>query len=176
MLVCLDPGHGGADPGAVGPTGLREKDVTLTIARHVSNNLDGHEVVLTRTNDEYMSPADKAKYANKMKADLFVSIHCNAATTPTARGMEVFHARGSVAGKRLAQALHDAYMREVAGVHSRGVREANYTVLAKTVMPAALIEVAFISNPEEERMLRDDVVLLRMARGVANGIITFLRG
>lgn len=176
MLVCVDPGHGGKDPGAIGPTGLQEKGVTLTLAEYVASKLRGRcDVILTRTSDVYMSPVGKAQYANRAKADLFVSIHCNAANTPAARGMEVFHARGSTSGKRLAHAIHDAYIREVIGIRSRGVHEAGYTVLTKTVMPAALIEVAFISNPDEENMLRDDIILLRMARGIANGITDYVQ-
>lgn len=91
--VVLDPGHGGSDPGALGPTGLSEASVTLDVARRVADRLAtryGVQVVLTRDRDVYVTLEDRAAYANVTSADMFVSLHCNAAPNPDARGVSTF--------------------------------------------------------------------------------------
>src|SRR5690606_1917179 len=90
--VVIDPGHGGNDPGALGPTGLREKDVTLAIAHKVAPILAriGIEVALTRDDDRYVTLEERTARANAYGADLFVSIHCNAAENKTRRGIESY--------------------------------------------------------------------------------------
>ena len=93
MVVAIDPGHGGEDPGAVGPTGLREKDVVLQVAlqlRERLNALPGMRAMLTRDADFFVPLQDRVKKARRVQADLFVSIHADAFLTPTARGASVF--------------------------------------------------------------------------------------
>jgi len=90
--IVLDPGHGGRDPGAVGPKGLREKDVVLALAKRVKPSLEarGYEVLMTRNSDVYVKLEDRARFANSNKADLFVSIHTNASKNRKVRGIETY--------------------------------------------------------------------------------------
>lgn len=90
--IVLDPGHGGKDPGAVGPKGLREKDVVLALARRIKPQLEarGYEVLMTRDQDVFVELADRARFANENRADLFVSIHTNASKNRSVRGVETY--------------------------------------------------------------------------------------
>ncbi|MCL2626885.1 MAG: N-acetylmuramoyl-L-alanine amidase [Cystobacterineae bacterium] len=90
--IVIDAGHGGHDSGAVGPSGLFEKDVTLDIALKLSKKLkaSGYEVFLTRTDDRYVALEDRTRYANKVKGDVFISIHSNASPNKKARGVETY--------------------------------------------------------------------------------------
>ena len=92
-LIVIDPGHGGKDPGAIGPSGIREKDITLVIAKDLKNELEnrGYKIILTRDSDIFISLADRSKLANKLKADLFVSIHCNASKKKEPHGTQGFY-------------------------------------------------------------------------------------
>ncbi len=106
--VAIDPGHGGTDPGAIGPAGVKEKDVTLAIARKVAPVLarDGTQVVLTRDEDRFVSLEERTARANAFNADLFLSIHCNAAENHAKRGVETYvldTARDEMAGRIAAR-------------------------------------------------------------------------
>jgi len=171
MIVALDPGHGGHDPGAIGPTGLQEKNVNLTLAKLVASRVSPHSAILTRDGDVYLSLLARAQKANVARANAFVSIHSNASVNPAAHGMEVFY-YSSAEGKRLATAVYSSAL-AATGLSDRGVKEYRYGVLVYTRMPACLLEVAFISNPEEERLLRNEAFLNKAADGIANGIKQF---
>jgi N-acetylmuramoyl-L-alanine amidase len=174
MLVVLDPGHGGRDPGAIGPTGLREKDVNLKIALYASQWLRNSnvDVLMTRTEDVDVSLADRCAIANRAGADCFVSVHCNAFQDPNVRGTEVYYYYGSQRGRRLAESL----LKEVValGFRNRGVKEAGFYVLKNTAMPAALVEVAFISNPNEEAWLANPTNQEITGKAIAKGICNYL--
>ena len=180
-IVCIDPGHGGHDPGAVGPTGLKEKDVTLAVAKKIAKMLQDVDVdvQLTRDTDKHlglMTSADlstRAKMANNAKADAFVSIHCNAAANQTATGTETYHYPNSAGSSKLAGALQK-HLVAALGLPDRGVKQANFAVLRETKMPAALVELGFISNPAEGELLMDPVFQARAAQAVARGIAGFL--
>lgn len=100
--VILDPGHGGKDPGAVGPAGTQEKRVALAVAEYTAETLEktGYEVLLTRTNDRYLELTERTAFANKNRGDLFVSIHCNAAKNRDARGVETYYLNPKVDSSR----------------------------------------------------------------------------
>jgi N-acetylmuramoyl-L-alanine amidase len=185
-MVMYDPGHGGRDPGAVGPTGLREAGVTLAIAwqSDVAETLAGRDSVMTRLGDDFSPPVDRAGHANYIKPDCFISIHANAPSSADpkghlARGFEVYHFPGSAEGKRLAEAIRDAvrmafrdsgrYPVPAMRGDNDGVKTARFTVLAKTKMPAVLVECAFISNAAEEKLLADPCWQLKMGRAIADG-------
>ncbi len=174
-IICCDAGHGGSDPGAVGPSGLREADVTLKITQQVAKLLGerGAIVILTRGGDKDVSLQDRAKFANDGNADVFVSIHCNAATNPAAHGLEAFYFEGSGAGKRLAEAMLERLVAET-GLANRGVKAARFAVLRLTDMPAALVECGFISNPTEEDLLQRENFQQECARAIADGIAAYL--
>lgn len=174
-IIALDPGHGGGDPGAVSPSGLREKDITLKIAQQVVKLLGGRGTiaVLTRGSDKDVFLQDRAKFANDSNADVFVSIHCNAATNPVAHGLEAFYFHGSGAGQRLATAILDRLVLETL-LPNRGVKESGFAVLRLTDMPATLVECGFLTNAHEEKLLRRDDFCFKCARAIADGIATFL--
>jgi N-acetylmuramoyl-L-alanine amidase len=192
--IVIDPGHGGKDVGASGPGGLLEKDLTLAICRKLADALSakvGARVVLTREDDAVVSLDQRTAIANQYKADLFLSVHLNAAVTKTAKGSETYflslEASDELARKaaetenavatadpssdlklilwdlaqqayldessRFAQAVQEE-MNAANATLNRGVKQAPFKVLVGATMPAALVEVGFISNPEEEAKLQ----------------------
>lgn len=185
MLVCLDPGHGGRDPGSRGPTGYVEKNGTLAIALACRDALRaaGVNVVMTRETDrdlappgDYSQPQDlaaRAAVANRARADCFVSVHTNAAASAAAYGTETYYYPGSTSGEKLARAIQAAVV-AVLGTYDRGVKSANFAVLRQTTMPAALVEVAFGTNPGEEAKLKDPDFQRRAGEAIAQGILNYL--
>ncbi len=180
--ICIDPGHGGKDPGAPGPDGLKEADVTLAVGLLVAAYLDatGINAVLTRKTaavpwsqategDDLQARCD---IANRAKTDMFLSIHCNSLDDPSAHGSESYcYAFG---GK--GQSLAGFVLVPVAAalsITNRGVKAANFEVLRNTDMPAALIEMAFISNPAEEKLLGDPAVQSKLAVAITEGICSY---
>lgn len=168
--ICLDPGHGGSDPGAVGPSGVREKDITLAVAQQAAEHLRRHSVrvVLTRERDEDVSLAERCRIANEFGADLFLSVHCNSADSAAAHGTETWYM--SAAGEKLATKVQ-AELVAALGRADRGVKKGNLYVLRNTRAPAALMEMAFVNNPEEEKLLTSGDFRERAAQGLAKGIL-----
>lgn len=208
--IVIDPGHGGKEVGAVGPGGLYEKDITLEVARKLANALSaktGARVVLTREDDTLVSLDQRTAIANQYKADLFLSIHMNAAPGKDAKGSETYflslEASDELAKKaaetenasahnsassdlnlilwdlaqqayldessRFAQAIQEE-MNAATGVANRGVKQAPFKVLVGATMPAALVEVGFISNPEEEGKLKSDAFQNLMVDALARAV------
>ena len=180
MKVCIDPGHGGYDPGAVGPTGLREKDVALQIALQVGQRIQaaGIQVAYTRTSDAVSWPANinqdlavRSQIANQTGADLFISVHLNSGSS-TAHGTETYYLQFGGQGEQAAR-LVQSNLTSVLGLTDRGVKTANYYVLRNTTMPAVLVETAFISNPQEEALLRTAAFQEAAAQAIASGICKY---
>jgi len=171
MIIMIDPGHSGTDPGAVGPSGVKEKDINLLVAERLQLLMaeSGIEAYMTRIGDEEVSLAKRAEKANNISADYFISIHCNAANSPTAHGTETYHYPGSVKGRALAQAVQQELV-SATGLADRGVKEANFYALRMTAMPAILVELAFLSNPEEERLLATSAFQEKCACAIWEGI------
>lgn len=179
-VIVLDPGHGGSDPGAIGPNGVREKDVTLKVSRKVADLLrqSGAKVVMTRQGDRDvygLNAADRNELQARVdigrqhRADLFLSIHANSFTKPTAHGTATYYYAKTPRDGILAEALQKG-MVEAGGLYDRGTLEANFYVVKRSAMPAALLEMAFISNPEEERLLDSEAFEQKLARGICAGI------
>jgi|TARA_Y100000592_G_C5432112_1_gene298880 N-acetylmuramoyl-L-alanine amidase len=153
-IVIIDPGHGGSDTGAVGINGLKEKDVVIDIAKEVvrlSRELfnDSLEIYLTRYSDTLISLGDRTKLAKALKADVFVSIHCNQAIRQAAQGIEVYVKKGEPWSQYLAEQFAIG-LHEKLGFKNRGVKYANFQVLREaTQCPSVLLELGFISNLEE---------------------------
>ena len=173
--VVLDAGHGGADPGAVGSGGTNEKDVVLPITLKVGTILKNHgvNVVYTRQTDKKLELAERTKIANNAKADLFVSIHANGATDKTAKGQETYAYRKGTTAYKLAESIQKE-MVAASGLRNRGAKTASYYVLVHTTMPAVIAETAFISNPDEEKLLKDSAWQQKMAVAIAKGILSHL--
>jgi N-acetylmuramoyl-L-alanine amidase len=175
-LVVIDAGHGGHDPGAIGATGLQEKFVNLRVAAKVARLLEarGIGVVMTRWQDEYPELEERSAIANRRKADLFVSIHADAAESRAAQGFTIYVATAASAGAyRAAHAVNQAMERT--GTSNRGVREAEYRVLVNTQCPAMLIELGYLSNAQDLARLSDDRFRDRLAEAIADGIQSYLQ-
>ncbi|MBW2145954.1 MAG: N-acetylmuramoyl-L-alanine amidase [Deltaproteobacteria bacterium] len=215
--IVIDPGHGGKDPGAIGPRGLKEKDVVLKIGHFLADKLrklPNVKVVMTRTRDRFLSLAKRAAIANNNGAELFVSIHLNAIADPSFSGVETYFLNLTndprslaVAAKenattkenlsdlqlilmdllndskikessRLAEIVHGEFFtllsRRMRGVSNLGVKQAPFYVLLGAQMPCIMVEVAFISNPVEERRLRSRDYLNLLAEGIYKGIKAYM--
>lgn len=219
-VIVIDPGHGGSENGATGPTGLREKEVALDLARRLKRVLQrdpGVSVVLTRDEDRRMDLDERTAVANHNNADLFISIHLNSSPRSGAYGAETYFlsteatddaARTTAAlenrshgvdrhltdeGEQrdlelvlwdLAQNRHLAesaalaesiqqHLNRLTGTRDRGVRQAPFRVLMGATMPAILVEVGFISNPEEEERFRGLSYRNRVVEAIANAVDEF---
>lgn len=180
-LIALDAGHGGDQPGATGVTGVKEKDINLAITLEVDKILReaGLRTVLTRSDDSTTTLQERTDLANQAQATIFVSIHNNAAGDPASEGTETFYwgtdAQYSVEGKRLAEAIQRNLIASLSSV-DRGARThwLNLHVLAESHMTAALAEVGFLTNAEEEAKLNDPAYQRQAAAAVARGILEYL--
>lgn len=179
-IIAIDAGHGGSDTGAIGPTGYTEKEGTLAISQKLASFLKsaGAKVVMTRSDDRdvYAPNASatnelqaRVNVGNNYGADIFVSIHCNAFVNPAANGTQTFYYGSSYQGQRLADNIQTK-MIETNGLYNRGISNCNFYVVKYSYMPAVLIETAFISNYNEEALLRDNVWQENLAKAIAEGI------
>ncbi len=174
VLVIIDPGHGGKDPGAVGLGGLQEKNVILPISLDVSRLLQqrGVQVKLTRNADYFVSLRGRTDLANRSGADIFVSIHANAVGGGRSHvnGMEVFY----YGHRDLSEAIHRSIIRSI-NVGDRGVKRGRFYVLRKSRMPATLVEVGFVTGTEDNRRLSDPAYRRQMAQAIAQGILDYIQ-
>lgn len=181
--VVIDPGHGGKDSGAIGVDRSMEKTWTLKTAQRVEGLLrqQGYQVIMTRTRDEYIQLAERARIANDANADIFLSIHFNSGGSEKPRGVEVLYASENnvslkkQAGdqRRLANEVLKSVLKET-GMSSRGIKNRpELAVLRLTNMNAALVEGGFMSNPDEMDIIKSDAYLDKLARGIVNGIVNF---
>ena len=171
LRVCIDPGHGGSDPGTVNGA-LYEKDVVLDVGLRLKKLLlnAGYEVIMTRENDTYLTPRQKAGVGNGAKADIFVSLHCNSAASEQANGTETLTFDEDGMSFKLGESIQKKLTLAL-GLRNRGVKvRKELTVLNSTKMPAALAEVAFISNANEKLMLTRPEFKQRAAKAVFDGI------
>ena len=181
--IVIDPGHGGNDSGAIGPSGVMEKTVTLRVGLELRKLLEaeGAEVIMTREKDTEVAARGKhatdveelksrCDVANEAKADIFISIHADSFSKPTARGTTGYYfGKGSEESKRLADCIRKALIEQIK-TPSRGTQPCNFYVVRNTNMPATLIELAFISNPIEESLLNSDDGVMKAAQGIFDGI------
>ena len=169
--IVLDPGHGGQDSGAVGG-GLRESDVVLSIAYKVREILKhSFDVYMTRDSDNFVSLSYRSSYANNLgDVAAFVSIHCNAASNTSATGWEIFTSKGETGADALAASIGKRYAARFT-IPARGLKEANFSVLQHTNMPAVLVECCFLSNAEEAQWISSDAIQQQHAEAIADGII-----
>lgn len=164
--IFINPGHGNPDPGAVGQTGLQEKDVVFAVGNLAADYLRkvGYEVLVLQSDDLN----GVIRKANESGADLFVSIHCNSFSNQQANGTETFYYPDSVKGEKLARCIQGQLIQEF-GLTDRGIKTSTgLGVLKYTDMPSVLAELAFISNPKEEVLLRD--YQDRWAKAIARGV------
>lgn len=148
--VMNDPGHGGIDPGATG-NGYKEKDLALKLALDVDKNLKRHplESHMTRRDDRFIPLADRSKKANDLDVDALISYHLNVHSKIEVKGTETFHYPGSDGGHILASKIQNELVSDGLVRSDRGVKSANFSVLRRTKMKSALVEVCFISNKDD---------------------------
>ncbi|MGQ9617590.1 MAG: N-acetylmuramoyl-L-alanine amidase family protein [Candidatus Aminicenantia bacterium] len=213
-IIVIDPGHGGEEDGAIGPTGLKEKNVVLSIAKKLKKNIEermGIRVVLTREEDRAISLDERVSIANNMKADLFISIHANGSVRRKASGAEVYFLSLNATDEDakllsqienfgedkensdlklilwdMAQSLYlkesstlaefiQNEMNALLKTRGRGVKQAPFKVLMGVASPAVLVEVAFITNPEEEKKMKTDSFQEKIAESIYIGILRYTR-
>ncbi len=160
--IVIDVGHGGKDAGAIGINGIQEKDVVLSIANAIlklNNELKKPlDIYLTRYSDTLISLSERTKLSKALKADLFISLHCNHSDNPDVKGIEVYVAKAiskySDDATWLAFQLQDDLNKNL-GFESRGVKFANFQVLRETVNSCSsiLVELGFLSNKDESDYL-----------------------
>ncbi len=174
MKIFIDPGHGGDNPGAIAASGLEEATVNLDVALRLGNILTqrGYEVNYSRKTNINVSLAERARLANLWGANYFVSIHCNSATNTSYNGTESFYYKDRTVAQRFAETVNTALVRQIELV-DLGVKARNLAVLRRTLMPATLVELAFLSNPREAALLATESFRQNCAIGIANGIIQF---
>lgn len=169
--ICIDPGHGGKDPGALGIY-AKESALNLQIAYNLElvlweNYIDS---IMTRRRDRTLSPEARASFANRYRAGLFISIHCNASYDKTVTGVETFIFPGSKVARPFALRVQKSLIKQIPGHNNRGVKEADFKVLRLTRMPAILVECEFISNREQENYLSHHRNHYKIADAIYNGI------
>lgn len=183
MRIALDPGHGGIFPGAIGinPFELREKDVMLALCLKVGKRLkkSGHQVIFTRHEDRHLDEnlrADLRKRmecANAAKAEVFVSLHCNAYSDPNPEGIETLYYPESPVSEKLARAIQDSLVSAFVDHVNRGVKPKELFMLRFAHMPACQVETEFISNPAQLEFLASPTNQENLAQAIADGIIDF---
>ncbi|NDV43130.1 N-acetylmuramoyl-L-alanine amidase family protein [Flagellimonas sediminis] len=172
-VVVIDPGHGGTDSGAIGTQGVLEKDIVLKVAQEmVRLNWEIHgsalEIYHTRYTDTLISLRNRSGLAKTLKADAYVSLHCNQAQRKGAQGIEVYVTQGREkfmkAPLQLANAIGQDLNQHL-GLRYRGVKAANFQVLRETeqVCPSVLVELGFLSNKEEEEYFSERTSITAMA-------------
>ena len=226
IIIAIDAGHGGEDPGAIGPGGTREKDIVLEISRRIQRLVDsteGFRAVMIRDGDYYVGLRQRTRIAREQKADFFVSIHADAFTSPRPNGSSVYALsqrgatsetaqwlaasenqadliggvdgnlslddkdevlRGVLLDLTMTATLNDSLaiggqvldqMGRVNRLHKSNVEQAGFMVLKSPDIPSLLVETGFISNPEEERRLRDSSHQQRLAQSIFAGIQAHFR-
>jgi N-acetylmuramoyl-L-alanine amidase len=179
VLVMIDPGHGGKDPGAIGLGGLREVDVILPVALQVAQILrkNGIEVKMTRNSDYFVGLDERITLSRQSGATLFVSIHANSIDNrPDVNGLELYHYN---IGKSFAETVHRNVLEYVNKngffIADRRVRSARFLVLRKSSIPAILVETGYLTSETEAARLRRDDYRKVMAEGIAQGIIQYVK-
>ncbi len=177
-LVVVDAGHGGKDPGCQGyRPGLKEKDVVLDVAQRVAALLTGKgvRVELTRADDTFVPLSERAAIANNLRADLFVSIHCNAMPDDkrgTRSGCETYWHNDR--SETFATIMLGEFA-QATGLNPRGVHQRRFVVVRETVMPAVLVETAYLDHPGDGARLDTPDFRQQCAVGIVHGVMSFLQ-
>lgn len=184
--ICIDPGHGGSDVGAIGPTGVTEKSITFKVSQQVQKMLaeEGAQVIMTRTKDVEVSSKKanatdieelqaRCDVANKADADIFVSLHMDSYSNSTPSGTTgYYYEGGNVLSQKMAKNISDSIVNTL-GTNNRGIKPCHFYVVKHTDMPATLIEIAFISNDKEEKLMSSDTGVKKAATAIVDGLKKF---
>lgn len=187
QIIVIDAGHGGKDPGASSVNGVEEKDINLSIALKLDEYLRqaGAIVINLRRDDSDLAGADfkgtfrerkrkdleqRTILANKNKADMFISIHVNADPSPQWFGAQTFYKYNDMASKIVGESIQSELKRILKNT-KREAKEGNYYIMDKTNMPTVIVEVGFLSNPQEEKLLLQDEYQAKIAYAIYSGIV-----
>ena len=185
VIIVVDAGHGGNDPGKVSPDGKKEKDINLDISLKLKDELEkrGARVILTRDCDKCLADDDavnkkKSDMINRMeavnnsKAALLISIHQNSFADTKVKGAQVFYYGSSGESRRIAESIQRVIKKEVDADNNRVAKpDNNYYILRKSACPAVIVECGFLSNPEEAGKLTDEEYQQRIASAVAEAVM-----
>ncbi|QFK72938.1 SH3 domain-containing protein [Pradoshia sp. D12] len=172
-VIVIDPGHGGSDTGAIGvKLKTKEKTINLSTANYLATILEnaGATVIMTRSNDTFISLANRAAISNSKKADAFVSIHYNATPAASASGIETFYYQNS----SLASAIHGELIKAT-GLKDRKVKQGNFQVIKSNKQPATLLELGFLTNAAEEKTISQSSYHKKAAQGILNGLNVYFK-
>ncbi len=188
-LIVVDPGHGGEDPGALGHSGVHEKGIVLDVSKKLAETLrqSGAQVLLTRESDRDLSDQDlhnmygikvqdltrRVELANNNNADLFISIHVNSFPDRRENGSQTFSQPGSEESWKLAVAIQEELNRFLENP-GRAPKQVDYFANRMTKMPSVIVEIGFISNPQEEKLMLDPVYQNKTAWAIHAGIARYL--
>lgn len=173
IKICFDAGHGGNDPGAIGPRKTEEEDITLAVCKKAASYLPSDfTAIFTRTADKTTPLTNRTNYANKQKAAALVSVHCNAAASAAAHGVETYFYKAGTKGANLAAKIH-AKIVPATGLTDRGCKAKNLHMCREADMPACLVELAFISNTKEEALLKSADFQSACAKAIVEGICEY---
>ena len=181
-VLVIDAGHGGIDPGVVGQADTEEKDINLAIASQLGEILrqSGATVIMTRENDDALARSKREDLSlridlvEKNNPSLFISIHGN--SYPRMRslcGAQTFYKKGQDEGKRLAESIQAAIMTQLENTDRKALPHNDSYLLDNIRVPAVIVEVGFLSNPEEEKILNDSVYQWQMAEAIYRGIVDY---
>lgn len=175
IVVIIDPGHGGKDPGAIGIGGVQEKNIILPIGKRIAEILErnGIQVIMTRDSDYFVTLPGRVTMAEQANASVFVSIHANSAgeNRPEVSGLETYHYD---TGLTLARIVHSKILQSL-NIRDRSVRRARFYVLRKNSMPAILVETGYLTGRDDVAKLRTSAYQNQMAEAIAQGILQYLR-
>jgi len=201
QVIVIDPGHGGLDRGAIGPTGLMEKEVVLDIAKRLKQYLEASRdlvVLLAREEDRSLSSTQRSGLANSKGADLFISLHVNASSSPEIEGFEIWHLSIPTTEESLIETDDDAkgILRDLkrqgiieenlklaelirknlieTGCKDQGIWGGKILSLTDLKMPALLVGVGFITNPLEEKKLKEIGFRDKIVKGLGEAILDFM--
>ncbi|MCF6410093.1 N-acetylmuramoyl-L-alanine amidase [Pseudalkalibacillus salsuginis] len=176
-IITIDPGHGGKDPGAIA-NGLVEKEINLAVSKKLQKHLEaaGAKVVMTRTdNDTYPSLSDRVKIAENSNSTVFVSIHANKFSDKAAHGTETYYnytAPQGEEGKKLATFIQNRLYKAI-DTYNRGVKHGNFHVIRENTIPGVLVELGFMTNPEDAKKLASNTYRELMAKAIYQGIVDY---
>lgn len=190
-VIVVDPGHGGIDPGVVGKNGVYEKDITLAVSKKLAANLGqaGAMVLMTREADNDLSDSTtlgaaakkkedlqrRVALANDNKADLYLSIHVNSFQSPDRRGAQTFVQPGREQSLKASRYIQDELARLLRNTTRQPV-EVDYYVTKNTTMPAVVVEIGFLSNDAEAKLLEDPVYQGKVAWAIYAGVVKYFAG
>ncbi|WP_054870848.1 N-acetylmuramoyl-L-alanine amidase [Caloranaerobacter sp. TR13] len=176
-ILVIDPGHGGDDNiGVEGPKGLREKDVVLKIGKKLKELLEnlGATVYLTRDEDKYVSLNKRAELANKIRPNFFISIHLNSFSNSLIRGCEMYYYKGDTESQGLAKCIMNSMMKKL-DVINRGIKVASFFLLREVGTSSLHIEIDYVTNPEVEKLLKNNEYIDKIAESITQGIVEYYK-